>query len=637
MAQGDLKGTKTGNAASIPNPFVISTGTDIAVQVGDLLVALCGQQTALTVTACADNLGNTYTAQNAGTDAGAITGRMFWSVATVGGTLTQFSFTTTSSTNNVAGAGAVFEGPFLANASQPDANPANNNNTDNTSPFTCPATGTLAQAREQVIAWMVGDTNNVWSATSPNLKAAQSTSAALANAIIGYQTVSSTTTLSPAFTSAASTTVSVQGTVSFKLNTDIPYGEKVYDTPAPAETPGNDLKTLTFWNIGLYGVIEQAPFAQVDWPNPIYTPSRDFGWTGSILPLFTPVQPVDTTTQLRTPHFSNPRQAQFFTTEHYYNVNLRSVVSEKPFNQQDWPILRGYQPLLQTWSWSYNLNLIGQDQLPAGDRHYDLPPQPQYPTNLRTATGGPQPQAPEAAPFNQEDWPLPRAPKQLVLGWTWSYNLNLIGQDQLPPGKILLGMRVQQPQTVQTWISSAIRAAAAVQAPFNQFSWPIAQQRQQPYGWIQPLSTLLKSIKPPTNQTDWPILRAHSQFNRGFTASYNLNLIGKDLLPFRQQDWPLARARRGIDIWVTGINVNLFPPVPPPVFPHNQFYWPLPGRYPVAMQQASWWPNGGTFAPPFIPPVPPPTPPEPSTTQGAPGLEWQPYDRIREPGPIGWR
>jgi hypothetical protein len=65
MAFGGLKGTLVGGNNSIPNPLP-ATGS-VAVVVGDLVVALCTQQTALTVTAAADNLGNTYAAQNAGT------------------------------------------------------------------------------------------------------------------------------------------------------------------------------------------------------------------------------------------------------------------------------------------------------------------------------------------------------------------------------------------------------------------------------------------------------------------------------------------------------------------------------------------------------------------------------------------
>src|SRR5688572_1928328 len=135
MAFGDVKGTFTANAVSITNPFVAAGS--VAVVVGDLIFAVINQQTALTATACADNLGNTYTATNAGVDSGTSTGRAFYSRVTVAGTITFVRFTTTASANNVTGVAVSFEGPFT---SPPiDANPANVS--DVASPFTGPATG----------------------------------------------------------------------------------------------------------------------------------------------------------------------------------------------------------------------------------------------------------------------------------------------------------------------------------------------------------------------------------------------------------------------------------------------------------------------------------------------------------------
>ena len=89
MAFGGLRtGTQpTGGNNSIPNPLPASGS--VVVSIGDLIVAVIAQQTALTVTAVTDNLGNTYTAQNAGTLVSTtISGRMFYSRVTVAGTLT---------------------------------------------------------------------------------------------------------------------------------------------------------------------------------------------------------------------------------------------------------------------------------------------------------------------------------------------------------------------------------------------------------------------------------------------------------------------------------------------------------------------------------------------------------------------
>ncbi len=214
MAFGDLKGGVTAisvAANSITNP-TDAVGS-VAVVVGDLVFVVVGEQTTLTATTVTDNLGNTYTATNAGTDAGTSTGRAYYSRVTVAGTLTTVHVAATGSTDNVAIDACVFTGPF---AFLPlDANPSNIT-TQTTSPFTAPATGTLAQASELVVSWAVATGSTVWSATSPNTLGAQTATQAILHTVIGYQTVSATTTVAPAFTAGSNPTDSVLGTSSFK-------------------------------------------------------------------------------------------------------------------------------------------------------------------------------------------------------------------------------------------------------------------------------------------------------------------------------------------------------------------------------------------------------------------------------------
>lgn len=212
MAFGDLLGTLSGSGLSVTNPSVASGS--VVVAVGDLIVGVMGEQNSLTVSACGDNLGNSYTAQNVGTDAGTICGRMFYSRVTVAGTVTALNFTATASTLNFTVVGACFAGPFT---SPPiDANPANASN-DITSPFTCPATGTLAQADELVVAWATAGTLTAtdWVGSGVT-KAIQATDGAITNATIGRVVVSSTSTITPAYTGTAPSAVDVLGTASFK-------------------------------------------------------------------------------------------------------------------------------------------------------------------------------------------------------------------------------------------------------------------------------------------------------------------------------------------------------------------------------------------------------------------------------------
>jgi hypothetical protein len=217
MAFGGLKGTLTANGASTTASNSL-TGS-VVVAVGDLVWVAFGEENVIFATTVSDNLGNTYTALNAGTDAGITTLKCYWSRVTVAGTLTSVAVAASATTNNWAGVVAVIEGPFAT--SPLDANPANTT-ADITSPFTCPATGTLAQADEVVMCSGVRDVASAWSATSPNLKALEVTTQINPSVVVGYQLVAATTTVSPEFTAAANPTADVLTTASFKKDIALP-------------------------------------------------------------------------------------------------------------------------------------------------------------------------------------------------------------------------------------------------------------------------------------------------------------------------------------------------------------------------------------------------------------------------------
>lgn len=218
MAFGDSKGTLTASAASVTNPSD-ATGS-VAVVVGDLIFGVFAEQTSLTAGTVTDNLGNTYTATNAGTDAGNRTGRAYYSRVTVAGTLTTVHFAATSSADDYAAAVVVIEGPF---ASSPlDTNPGNITS-DVTSPFNCPATGTLAQALEVVMSWGAGDSAGTWTATSPTLLGV-TTGAFTVRATIGYQATAATTSVVPVLNSTVNPSQLVLGTSSFMAASVAPIG-----------------------------------------------------------------------------------------------------------------------------------------------------------------------------------------------------------------------------------------------------------------------------------------------------------------------------------------------------------------------------------------------------------------------------
>lgn len=214
MAFGDRLGTLTGNAISITNPFD-ATGS-VVVAVGDLVVGVLTEQISNTVTAASDNLGNSYSAVSAGTDAGNVCARTFYSRVTVAGTLTFVRFTATASNNNVVANAVAYQGPFTA----PPLDQAPADGTEGgapASPFDCPATGTLSQADELVVCWgsRLAVSSAVWSCTSPLLKDLEAFSSTVVSNTIGSKVVSSTTTTTPQFTSGTNPAGCVLGTATF--------------------------------------------------------------------------------------------------------------------------------------------------------------------------------------------------------------------------------------------------------------------------------------------------------------------------------------------------------------------------------------------------------------------------------------
>ncbi len=216
MAFGDQKAigvaVLTGASIGASNPIAIQTPPVVAV--GDLVVALMAQQTALTASGCTDNLGNTYVAQNAGTLSGTtISGRLFYSRVTVPGTLSSVTIAATASANDFSCLCAVFTGPFVT--SPVDSSPANGT-TDITTPYSCPASATLAQASELVIGWSANNAAATWAASSPFTLTNQ-TNQANTHAVISHLVTSATTAQTPAFTGTAPT-ATVLGTLTFKAD-----------------------------------------------------------------------------------------------------------------------------------------------------------------------------------------------------------------------------------------------------------------------------------------------------------------------------------------------------------------------------------------------------------------------------------
>jgi hypothetical protein len=205
-------GTLTGASIGASNAISINGGTGVAVNDGDFIFVAVGEQTALTASACTDNLGNTYTSPT-GTLATTISGKVFYSVSRKRGTLTTVTVTATSSANDFAMCAAIFGGGY--DIPPANSSPANISN-DITTPYTCPTTGTLTQAINLVIGWAAhnaGAVNWTGSAVTVQIQANRLNAAAVIASVV----TAVTTAVVPAFTGTAPTN-DVLGTFSFGAN-----------------------------------------------------------------------------------------------------------------------------------------------------------------------------------------------------------------------------------------------------------------------------------------------------------------------------------------------------------------------------------------------------------------------------------
>ncbi len=610
MAFGALRGTLSGAANSITNPFS-ATGS-VAVVRGDLIFAVLGEQTSVTVTAVTDNLGNTYTATQVGTDAGTSTGRAFYSRVTVPGTLTSVDAAATGSADNVAFFVAVIEGPVIA--SPLDANPTNITS-DTTSPFTCPATGTLAQANEIVMSWAVATGSTVWAATSPNLLAGQLATQAVLHTVVGYQAVTATTTVSPEFTAGSNPTDAVLGTASFKRD-DTPLGRMVAQTEWPnPQVPHNYQQALEnrTWTQGFnpnlrvtaaattylpsqvseqivpwaadysvqfrtfidplkrnligqdrfYGGPGQAP-ANRDWPNP-RAPQRSIDlltWAQGFQAL---LQPTIAYLPSGVTGWHNPQQSARAVGLHsfvnQFNIQLKNIAAALPPQRNyDWPNPRGARRSLTELTWIGQVvpydNYVLRQPLITPQRARDVSAAIYsqarvWQNRLLTTLGTPAAPKPTAL----YDWPNPRAPAHAISLRSWARSLPVQFEPLYMP-------------SVAEWANN-----------------PAGVPRANLYNWAQGFRALLDTvpaIPPPTNY-NWPNPQAPTAAPRGSVDPLKLNLFGKDRFfgadgqPPANLDWPNPQAPRyasDLRTWTQGFRAQL--DTIAAALPRNNYDWPNP-------------------------------------------------------------
>lgn len=220
MAFGDLRGTLSAGATSVTANDIRATGSVSGVAVGDLIVFLSA---VVSSTAnpfdhfSTDNLGNTYnTIQD--TNDGSLRYISKYAISTSSGTITVVTEAgySGSSGDDYASVAAIFEGPF--DSLDKNITPL----VDRTSPFTSDNTGTLTQANELSVSFLAttrGQTDTA--AASPDTLAINKASGAddtagSVNSAIGYRVVSSTSSISSAFTNSGSIFNGLVGIATFK-------------------------------------------------------------------------------------------------------------------------------------------------------------------------------------------------------------------------------------------------------------------------------------------------------------------------------------------------------------------------------------------------------------------------------------
>lgn len=296
--------------------------------------------------------------------------------------------------------------------------------------------------------------------------------------------------------------------------------------------------------VGPLGVV----FNQFDWPVPKAPQQPAPSLTASYNPNLVGQDKLPTGEQISD---LTPRDYQRLFQTWITNVS-QALTPPPPIRQRDWPLPRGYEPdWRRDWEWWYNLNLIAQDRFPPGEQSYDLEPrdfQRLFQTWIQSVNLA---LFVQPLPPNQYDWPTPKAPQQPALSWTASYNPNLIGQDQLPPGAKSYELAPRDYQRgLQSWIQNTNLALLTTppQLPLTTFA-----------------------------QYDWPVPRPYPPAPPSWTASYNQNLIGQDQLPSGKPitDLPPRDVSRTLQTWITNVSLALTAPTLP-LTAFNQYDWPLP-------------------------------------------------------------
>ncbi len=577
MAFGDSRGDGGAAQNSITNPTNITMSWALSLK--DLVFVVVAEQTSLTAGTVTDNLGNTYNAVNAGTDSGTVTGKAYYAVVTNAGTLTQVSVAATASADNVAVRIAAWEGPF--EASPLDAAPANIE--DVSSQFDCPASGTLAQANELLVGWMVASSNAVLTVVSPGITDGQTSSQAVATATFAHKVVSSTASDNISFT-GTNPTDAVQGTASFKQEVVTRPANKTDWSLVDAPAYANDLRTWAFTNTFRIPPPEPVPFNQYHWP---LTPAAPYAvnlrsWlVGPSTPILNlkwlPSRVIDWGM------WEDTRKPRTWTRA----PQLAETVVAKPPLVFDWQLPRAsaYPVSLRTWTVAPQITIQAAVDLPVRNA-WTLPLR----DDRRALTWAPfatiARDAARYVPSRVSEWGTPdRVPFQPA-----GIQQNAILLSVVPPAKPIsvgdwqLPARPVYPVSLRTWTNQGIRLEYVFRAPYYARRW---ERPPFSYQVFQPNVALLTAppAEKPINQSHWPLPIRHVRQALTWvqTPMFAAPVDATTYIPSRVVDWgEVPAARTGVVL--TWIQSPFFAAAAVAAKPVNQQDWPLPLRASVPVQ-----------------------------------------------------
>ncbi len=234
------------------------------------------------------------------------------------------------------------------------------------------------------------------------------------------------------------------------------------------------------------------------------------------------------------PEYQRPTYREYTWKDRRVHIIGKDIL---PKNRYDWPdpILTPYREDAYNWWDSFPLSLIGKDKLPK----------------------------------NRYDWPNPTlAPYRDCYSWDDYFSLSLIGKDKLPKNKYDWPNTWYFPGLNTGFVeSNALRAV--VQPPLNLNAVFI-----NPVIYLLPARDWQYFLNPPA----FPSVSARNELppkGAPYPKDWQSFIVpvGQDLLPNRQQDWPIPKGYIPNQGWLLQYNNSLYFV---PGLPNNQYSWPNP-------------------------------------------------------------